>query len=71
MKDRPGLEIKGLRLRAIDLGAGDVAGQQVGCELNAFEFAFDVIGQCIDRFGLGQTGGAFNQQMPISQKCEQ
>ena len=51
-----------------DFGAGDVARQQVGGELNAVKVAFDDLGQLLDRACLCQSRGAFYQQVPAAKQ---
>ena len=61
VEDRPLLEHEAAGFRAVDLGAGDVRREQIGGELDAMELAFYAFGQFLDRLGLGQTRGAFDQ----------
>ena len=71
MEDRPLLEHKTAGFRAIDLGAGNVGREQVGGELDAVKLGFDAFGQLLDRFGLGEPGGALNQHVTISEQGNQ
>ena len=64
-EDRTGQEaigpLPGLRVFLDDLGTGDVAGHQVGCELDAFEGQMQRLGQRADQQGFCQPGHAFEQ----------
>ncbi|MDT4853115.1 hypothetical protein FQZ97_873690 [compost metagenome] len=71
MEDRPLLEHETAGFRTIDLGAGDVGGQQVGGELDAMKFRLDTFGQFLDRLGLGQPGRAFDQHVTIGEQGDQ
>ncbi len=72
-KHRPGLELELVRRRfaEIDLRARDVAGQQVGRELDAAEFALQVFGQRLDRPRLGEAGKPLKKDVPIGQQGNQ
>ncbi len=71
MEQRPLLELKTAVLRAEDLGAGEIGGQQVGRELHAMEVAFNRIGEDLDGAGLGQTGRALDQQVAVAEQGDQ
>lgn len=71
MEDRPGHELEPAVLRPPDLGAGQIGGQQVGCELHPREIRLQPRGQRADRGGLGQPGRALDQQMPVGQQGDQ
>ncbi len=71
MEQRPRLEMELAGLRAVDLGAGQVGGQQVGRELDALKLRFEARCQLLDRRGLGQTRGAFDQQVAVGQQRDQ
>ena len=59
------------RLRPIDLGAGEVGGQQIRRELHAVEIAFDARGEFLDRGGLGETRRAFDEQVAVGEQRDQ
>src|SRR5690606_5840692 len=65
------LEAEGTILGPEDFGAGDVAWQQVGRELDAMEVAFNRPGQILDRLGFGETWRAFHQQVTVGKKGNQ
>ena len=71
VKQRAALELKGSVLRPIDLGAGQVGGQQVGRELHAVKVGVDAVTQHLDGAGLGQPRRTFHQQMSICQQGQQ
>ena len=71
VEDRAALELEGRRLRAVDLGAGEVGRQQVRRELHAVEIAFDARGELLDRGGLGEAGRAFDQQVAVGEQRDQ
>ena len=71
VEDRPALEFEGRRLRAIDLGAGEIGRQQIRRELHAVEIAFDARGELLDRGGLGEAGRAFDEQVPVGEQRDQ
>ncbi len=66
-----GLEHKAAVLGPVDFRPGYIRRQQVRCELNAMEVAFQSRCQGLDGFGFGQTGCAFHQQMAIRQNGNQ
>ena len=51
-----------------DLGAGHVARQQVGRELDAVETAFDRAREFADGARLGEPGRAFDEEVPVAQQ---
>ena len=51
-----------------DLGAGDVAGHQVGRELDAVEAQVQDLGQAADEQGLGQAGHALQQDVAAGEQ---
>lgn len=65
MEDRALLEHEGAGLRTVDLGAGDVGGEQVGSELDTVELGFEAFGEVLDGLGLGQSRRAFHQQVAV------
>jgi hypothetical protein len=67
VEHRAGLELERAVLGAENLGAGDVARQQVGSELDAVKVAVHGVGQLFHRAGLGETGSAFHQQVAAAQ----
>ncbi len=71
MEDRAGHELEPPFLRAPDFGTGQVGRQQVRGELHAREIRIQPGGQSTDRGGLGQSRGAFDQQVAIRQQCGQ
>ena len=71
VEDRPLLEHETAGFRAIDLGAGDVGGQQVRGELDTMELRFDTFGQLFDGLGLGQAWRAFDQHMAVGEQGDQ
>jgi hypothetical protein len=71
VEQRTLLEHERAVLRTIDLGAGQIGGQQIGGELNTMEITLDALAQHLDRARLGQTGGAFDQQMPVREQRDQ
>ncbi len=68
VEDRPLLEHETAGFRTIDLGAGDVGGQQVGGELDTMELCFDPFGKLLDGLGLGQAGSALYQHMAVGEQ---
>ena len=54
-----------------DFGAGDVAGHQVGRELNALERQVQRLGQRADEQRLGQAGHAFEQRVAAGEDGDQ
>jgi hypothetical protein len=71
VEDRALLEHEAAGFRAIDLGAGDVGGQQVGGELDAMELRLDAFGQLFDGLGLGQPRRAFDQHVAVGEQGDQ
>ena len=71
MEQRPALEHEALVLRAVDLGAGEIRGQQVGGELHAVEAALDTCAERLDGGRLGQPRRALDQQVTIGQQRHQ
>ncbi len=57
--------------RLVDLGAEDVAGQQVGRALDAPKYAMDGVGDHAGRGGLGQAGNTLDQQMAPGEQAYQ
>lgn len=68
MKNRPGLKFKVAGLRPKYIGAGNIAGQQVGRKLNALKTAVNFVGQTANRPRLCQPRGAFNQQVAVGEQ---
>ena len=50
-----------------DLGAGDVAGHEVGGELHPIEAQVQRLGHRLNHQGLGQTGNADQQGVPAAE----
>ena len=71
MKNGATLKFKAAALWPVDIGSGQVAGQQVGRELQAMEIAFDTSRQFLDGGSLGQARRAFHQQVTIGKQCYQ
>lgn len=71
VKQWPALEFELGGLRAVDLGTGEIGRQQVRCELDAVEIRLDARSQLLDRGGLGQAGGTFDEQVTIGKKGNQ
>ncbi len=55
-------------LRPVDFRAGHVTRQQVRGELDAVESTLDTRRQGLDGAGLGQPGGALDQQVAVCQQ---
>jgi hypothetical protein len=55
----------------VDRHAGDVAGQQVGGELDAAVAALDRVGQGPGQLGLAGAGVVLEQQVPLGQQAGQ
>ena len=56
---------------AVDPGADDVGGHQVGGELDAGERTADDLGEGLDGERLGDAGHAFEQHVPLGQQADQ
>ena len=61
----------GLQVLLDDLGAGDVAGHQVGRELDALERQVQRLGQRADQQRLGQARHAFQQGVAAGEDGDQ
>ncbi len=61
MKQRPALELESTILGAVDLGTGQVGGQQIRRELDPMKISCDTLTQDLDGPGLGQARCALNQ----------
>ena len=68
MEQRAALELERTVLGPVDLGAGQVGGQQVGRELDPVKIGFDAVAQHLDGAGLRQARRAFNQQVSVRQQ---
>ena len=60
-----------VRRRLVDLGADDVAGQQVRRALDALKAAVDGFGDDAGGGGLGQAGNALDQEVPAGEQADQ
>ena len=70
MKQRPFDKTETALLRVVNITAGEVAGQQIGGELNALKPGMHGTGQRLDRRGFGQAGHPFEQDMPARQQTD-
>ena len=70
-EDRAALDVERLGARPPHPGAGDVAGHQVGGELQAREAPADHVGQRAHRQRLGHAGHAFEQQVAAGQQPDE
>lgn len=68
-RTQPGLELGGAHV--VDLGAHDVAGEQVGSALDSFERAADGAREGGCRGRLGQAGHRFEQDVAAGEQPEQ
>ena len=71
MKHRPFLELEAAVLRPVDVGAGEVGGQEVRRELDALVGEVDGVGQRLDGLGLGKARRALHQQVTIREHRDQ
>jgi len=72
-EDRPLLKLE-LALPAlgkIDLGTGDVGGQEIGGELDTRQFRIQVLRQALDGSGLCKAGQALDEQVAIGEQTKQ
>ena len=67
----PGLNSNSLRAWIEDADADDVAGQQVGSELDALERAVEGVRQRVRQRGLAHAGDVFDQQMAAREQRDQ
>ena len=68
VEDWPLLKMERAVFGTVDVGAGDVARQQIGCKLNAMEVAVDRAGEFFDRARLREAGCTFNEQVSAAQQ---
>ncbi len=66
-KDRALAQLEGVLGAVEDVSAGDVAGQQIGCELDALEFQPEHFGKAAGHQGLAQAREVFQQDVPACQ----
>ena len=71
MENRPVLELETPFPWPVDVGSGEIGGQEIRGELDAVEVGLDARGQFLDRGGLGQSRCAFDQKVPIGQQRDQ
>ncbi len=71
VEDRPLLENEAAGFRTIDLGAGDVGGEQVGGELDAMKLRFQSFGELLDRPRLGQPRRPFDKHVAVGEQGDQ
>ncbi len=71
VEQRPRLEVEVAHFGPVDVGAGQVAGQQVRGELDAAEVALQCGGQFLDRGGLGKARRALDQQVAVGEQRDQ
>jgi hypothetical protein len=67
----PWVELEAALLGPVDIGAGDVAGQQVRRELDAVEVALERIAKGFDRAGLGEPGRALDEQVAVGEQRDE
>jgi hypothetical protein len=70
-EDRSSMGLERAGLVPVDLGADQIAGQQVGRELDAAEAGAERLGQRIDHHRLGDAGNAFQQHVTVAQQRDQ
>ena len=70
-KSGPRLVAELARFRAVDQGADQVGGQQVGRELDALEARLDAGAQGLDGQGLGEAGHAFEQHVAVGEQADE
>ncbi len=68
--DRPGAHVEGAGGGPVDLGAGQIGGEQVGRELDAAKREVERLGQGADGPGLGQAGHALDEHVTAGQECD-
>jgi hypothetical protein len=67
----PEFDVELLAALAVDPGADDVGGHQVGGELNAGERAADHLGEGFDGQRLGHAGHTFEQHVSLGEQAHQ
>ena len=70
-EQRAGLEDELAGLLAVDRDADQVAGQQVGRELDAGELARQAAGERLGQQRLADAGHVFEQQVPVGQERDE
>jgi hypothetical protein len=70
-EDRAPLRREGPVARAVDEGADQVGGQQVGGELDAAKRRVDRLCQRLDGGRLGEPGDAFEEDVPVREQSDQ
>ena len=68
-EDRAAVEVEGAGALVVDGDAGDVAGQQVGRELDPAVRALDRVGDRLGQRGLPGAGVVLEQQVPLGQQA--
>ena len=58
-------------LAEIHFRARDIGWQQVGCELDAAEFRFEIAGETLDRARLGQPGESLDKHVAVTEQGQQ
>ena len=66
-----GFERKFTFLGVVDVGTGDVSGEQVRRELNTLEITTQGISERVGHQRLGQTGVIFEEKVPVGQDVDQ
>ena len=64
------LKLKRAGLWAENIGACDIARQEVGGELNTVEAAFDAFCHLFDSARLGQTRSPLDQEVAVGEECQ-
>ena len=65
------LHLEVLVFLRVDHGAHHIGGEQVGGELYAAVLGVDKLGQGLDGQGLGQSGHAFQKDVPVAEQSYQ
>jgi len=65
------LHLEVLVFLRVDHGAHHIGGKQVGGELYAAVLGIDKLGQGLDGQGLGQSGHAFQKDVPVAEQSYQ
>ena len=67
VEQRPALEFEATLLGPVNVGASQIGGQHIGCELHTLKFALQAMGQSLDGARLGETRRPLDQQVPVAQ----